>query len=68
MWRSTISSLYSRYITYYGNNIDIKYFYVNNVRKIEYNVHKYFEHRRISNELFDKNYYNDYIAFINTFI
>ena len=66
MWRSTISSLYSRYITYYGNNIDIKYFYVNNVRKIEYNVHKYFEHRRISNELFDKNYYNDYIAFINT--
>ena len=65
MWRGNISSLYSRYITYYGNNINIDYYYVNNVRKIEYNIHKNFQEFRISNELFDKKYYNDYKQYIN---
>jgi hypothetical protein len=68
MWRNNISSLYSRYITYYGNNINIDYFYVNNVRKIEHTIHKHFENYRISNELFDKIYYNDYNIYINTLI
>ena len=68
MWRSSISSLYSRYITYYGNNINIDYFYVNNIRKIEHTIHKHFENYRISNELFDKIYYNDYKIYINTLI
>ena len=65
MWRGNISSLYSHYITYYGNNINIDYYYVNNVRKIEYNIHKHFQEFRISNELFDKKYYNDYKQYIN---
>ena len=65
MWRNSISSLYSRYITYYGNNINIEYFYVNNVRNVEYNTHKYFKNYNISNELFDKKYYDDYIKYLN---
>jgi len=65
MWRNSISSLYSRYITYYGNNINIQYFYVNNVRNVEYNTHKYFKNYNISNELFDKKYYDDYIKYLN---
>ena len=65
MWRGNISSLYSRYITYYGNNIIIDYYYVNNVRKVEYNIHKHFQEYRISNELFDLKYYNNYKEYIN---
>jgi len=65
MWRSNISSLYKRYITVYGNNVNIKYFYVDNVRKIEKNIHNYFNSKRITNELFIKDYYDDYINYIN---
>jgi len=68
LWRGNISSLYSRYITYYGNNISIDYYYVNNVRKVENNVHKHYQEFKISNELFDKKYYNDYKYYINKII
>jgi hypothetical protein len=68
MWRGKLCSLRSRYITYYGNDINIDYFYVKNVNQIEYHIHKYFDKYRISNELFDKKYYDDYKNYINTLI
>jgi hypothetical protein len=64
MWRASISSLYSRYTTCYGSNINIDYFYTKNVRLIERNVHTFFDHYRITNELFKKEYYSEYINYI----
>jgi hypothetical protein len=64
MWRSNIESLYSRYITCYGNNIHIDYFLTNNVRELESKTHAYFKTYKITNELFDKNYCNKYIEFV----
>ena len=64
MWRSSISALYSRYTTCYGSNINIDYFYTKNVRLMEKNVHTFFDQYRITNELFKKEYYCDYINYI----
>jgi hypothetical protein len=64
MWRSNIESLYSRYITCYGSNLHIDYFLTSNARELEYNTHTYFKKNRITNELFDKKYYSNYINYI----
>ena len=66
MWRSSIETLYSRYITCYGKNIHIDYFLTSNARELEYKTHKYFKDYQITNELFNKMYYNKYIDFIKT--
>jgi hypothetical protein len=54
MRRSNISSLYKRYITVYGNDIKIDYFYLDNPRKLERKIHTYFNSDRITNELFNE--------------
>ena len=64
MWRSNIESLYSRYITCYGKNIHIDYFLTNNARKLESKTHEHFNKYQITNELFNKNYYSEYVKFI----
>ena len=66
MWRSSIESLYSRYITCYGKNIHIDYFLTSNARELESKTHKYFKNYRITNELFNKIHYNKYLEFIET--
>ena len=66
MWRSSIEALYSRYITCYGKNIHIDYFLTSNARELENKTHKYFKNYQITNELFDKIYYNKYLEFIET--
>ena len=66
MWRSSIEALYSRYITCYGKNIHIDYFLTSNARELESKTHKYFENHQITNELFDKIYYNKYLEFIES--
>jgi len=63
-WRKSINSLKHRYVTYLGNNMNL--FYVNslNPSKLEKECHNYFNHYKISNELFDKKYLNEYIIFL----
>jgi hypothetical protein len=63
-WRGTYETLYSRYVTYYGDKLDI--FYVNtfDARKLEQMCHTYFEDERISNELFDKNKHEEYKLYL----
>ena len=39
MWKSNLSSLYNRYITVYGKNIKIEYFYSENIRLVEKHIH-----------------------------
>jgi hypothetical protein len=63
-WRKSINSLKRRYITYLGNNLNL--FYVNSLNppKLEKECHNYFNHFKISNELFDKKYLNEYRIFL----
>jgi hypothetical protein len=63
-WCSSIEGLYSRYITYYGKNIEVDYFLTKNAFILEKQIHKIFKHYNITNELFEKKYYNEYIIFI----
>ncbi len=63
-WRGSISSLHSRYITYYGNKIDIFYLKTMDARDLETKLFLHFSKYNISNELFDINYKDDYIQFI----
>lgn len=63
-WKGSISNLYSRYITYYGNKIDIFYFKTMDARALETKLFLHFSKYNISNELFDINYKDDYIQFI----
>ena len=63
-WKGTIDGLRSRYITYYGNDIEIykvKSMYPN---KLEQKCHKKFDEYKITNELFNKKYLNNYISFL----
>ena len=68
MWRSNIASLYNRYITVYGKNIKIDYFYTENVRFIEKHIHTNFNTCRITNELFNKDFYDDYIDYTRKYL
>ena len=64
MWRSSIEGLYSRYITYYGKNIEVDYFLTKNAFFLEKQIHKNFKEYNITNELFEKVYYNEYVNYI----
>jgi hypothetical protein len=66
MWRSTIELLYSRYITCYGNDVNIEYYMTNDARELEQKTHKYFWEYRITNELFEISHYDEYVSYIKT--
>lgn len=68
MWRSNINSLYKRYKTVYGNDITIEYFYTENARKLEKIIHTKFDSNKITNELFSKNEYYNYILFTKQYL
>jgi len=63
-WTSSIDSLQQRYHTYFGNDIDLYYFYTKNPNKLEYDCHKYFDNYKITNELFNKDQLEDYINYL----
>lgn len=63
-WRSSIESLKRRYITSYGENIDLYTVYSNNAKKLEKVVFKYFKNNKITNELYEKKYLKKYIKYI----
>ena len=64
-WSGTPESLKSRYITYYGNNLDIFYVHTADAYKLEQKCHKHFINKKISNELFDKQYIDEYKKYLN---
>jgi hypothetical protein len=64
MWRSTIEGLYGRYVTVYGKDIEIDYFYTSDARELERKTHENFRDYNITNELFDKNHVDEYMEFI----
>jgi len=68
MWRSNLSSLYNRYITVYGKNIKIEYFYSENIRLVEKHIHNNFKLYRITNELFNKDILNEYINYTKCYL
>jgi len=58
------NGLRSRYITYYGNNIDIFYVETLDAPKLENKCHDYFSKYNIYNELFHKEYLSEYKDFL----
>ena len=64
-WKSSIDNLKARYITYYGDDIELYYVYTYNPHILEQNCHKFFKCYCISNELFKKEFLSKYIEFIN---
>lgn len=63
-WRSTIDSLKSRYITTYGNNVEIFYVDTKDASLLEKQCHTHFNNKRITNELFKKEFYDEYKSFL----
>jgi hypothetical protein len=64
MWRGNILDLYSRYKTYYGNELDLYYVKTKDAYLLEQECHTYFNLYKISNELFKKDYLENYISFL----
>ena len=63
-WKGSINGLRSRYITPYGNNIELYYFHSKLPKMLEHKCHIYFDKYKITNELFEKKYLHEYIKFI----
>ena len=64
-WKSSLSSLKSRYITYYGKNLTLLYAKTNNAPLFESAIHSRFKKYNISNELFIKDKIDEYITYID---
>lgn len=63
-WSGSIESLKSRYMLPYGNNLLMHCIKTDNARELENKTHKQFAEYCISNELFEKEYLDEYIDFI----
>jgi hypothetical protein len=63
-WTGQICNLRKRYITTYGNDIELYTFYTNKPHKLESMCHKYFELYKITNELFQKEYLKNYLNYL----
>lgn len=59
-WTSTLESLKSRYVTYFGNDVDIFSVRTADAYKLEQKCHMHFIEKKICNELFDKRYIEEY--------
>ena len=65
-WTGNINGLYTRYITYYGKNIEITYFECDNARLMETEIFSQFQKYNVIQELFEKKYKNEYIEYFKT--
>jgi len=63
-WTGTLETLRGRYVTLYGNSLTIFTVYTTNAYELEQQCHKKFARNRISNELFDKEYWNSYTNYL----
>jgi len=64
-WTSDIDSLRSRYIVYYGSDINIYYEYFDKPGQVEKEIHTYFREYNKEGELFMEEYIDDYKLFLN---
>jgi len=63
-WGGTICGLRSRYITYYGNGLQLFYVLTKDAAKLEKLCHEKFKAYNITNELFKKEYLSEYQEFL----
>ena len=63
-WRSSLLSLHSRYLTYYGKKQIIHTVLTKDARTLEKLTHKFFSKNCIEGELFDPNNWSDYVLFL----
>jgi hypothetical protein len=63
-WRGTKSTLRSRYVTYYGNDVSVYVFKSQNARNLEKKCHNAFKKYQYSNELFLKEHLPEYLDFL----
>ena len=63
-WKGNIEGLRSRYVTYYGSNLEIYYIKSNNARELEQKCFKQFKNYNVTNELFSKEYLNEYKEYL----
>ena len=59
-WTGTICGLRSRYITYFGFDIQLYTYYTMNPRELELNCHNHFSKHNISLEIFEKCHLEEY--------
>ena len=64
-WKSTIKTLRKRYVTCYGENLILICVKTFLPRTIEKKTHDNFRHHKIINEIFKKEYLNEYVDYIN---
>ncbi|AAV51123.1 unknown [Acanthamoeba polyphaga mimivirus] len=62
-WRSTLISLRSRYITGYGEDLSLFAIKTADAFALEKKCHKHFTKHKLTNELYDKQHYNEYVIF-----
>ena len=65
-WRASLRGLYSRYVTFYGDTLEITYFVYDNVLLTECNVLGHFSKYNVSGELFKKTHKKKYIKYLTT--
>jgi hypothetical protein len=63
-WRSSLQSLRARYTTYFGKNLIIFIVLTKDARALEKKCHEYFVDNCIEGELFEPEYWSDYISFL----
>ena len=63
-WKGTIESLRKRYITYYGNSLELFYVYTKFPRILEKKCFDNFIRFKIDNEIFEKENYDYYKEFL----
>ena len=63
-WNGTLCNLRKRYITSYGNDIDIFYVYTLSSRSLEKKCHIHFKKYNITNEIFEKEHHEEYKQFL----
>ena len=65
-WKSNLSSLRSRYVTPYGDDVQIIAIKTNDAHKLEKMCHAHFSNYNIRNELFEKQYIGEYVEYLNS--
>ncbi len=63
-WRSSLSSLHSRYLTYYGKKEIVHTVLTKDAHALEKLTHEFFSENCIEGELFDPNNWSDYVSFL----
>ena len=63
-WRGSIESLQSRYVTYYGSDLELFHVMTKDAPKLEYLCHAHFDEQRITNELFLKDNFDEYKLYL----